>query len=75
MEGVLTLVVGLFGVILNLFSICFFVRQRTQRTFHRYKCSAVFLLVCRSFHGYFIRMRADELSHQMTVTSVKLIGQ
>ena len=34
-EGVLMLGVGTLGILLNIFSICFFIRQRTHRTFHR----------------------------------------
>jgi Co/Zn/Cd efflux system component len=35
-EGVLMFGVGSMGILLNIFSICFFLRQRTHRTFHRY---------------------------------------
>jgi hypothetical protein len=35
-EGILMLGVGTLGILLNIFSICFFIRQRTHRTFHRY---------------------------------------
>jgi hypothetical protein len=34
-EGVLMMLVGSFGVLLNIFAVCFFIRQRSQRTFHR----------------------------------------
>jgi hypothetical protein len=34
-EGILMLGVGTMGILLNIFSICFFIRQRTHRTFHR----------------------------------------
>jgi hypothetical protein len=34
-EGVLMMLVGSFGILLNIFAVCFFIRQRSQRTFHR----------------------------------------
>lgn len=34
-EGVMMMVVGSFGILLNIFAVCFFIRQRSQRTFHR----------------------------------------
>ncbi len=27
---------GTLGILLNIFSVCFFIKQRTHRTFHRY---------------------------------------
>ena len=34
-EGVIMMTMGMLGIFLNMFAVIFFIRQRTQKSFHR----------------------------------------
>ena len=35
LEGVIMMTMGMLGIFLNMFAVIFFIRQRTQKSFHR----------------------------------------
>ena len=51
--------VGIFGILLNIFAVCFFIRQRSQRTFHRWVHKGQDILLNIFAICFFIRQRSQ----------------